>query len=353
MSLTLRVDGDRWRTHLKEVAAATPGLTPVVKGNGYGFTLGRLARRSAWLGVDTLAVGTYAELPEVATRFPGDLLVLSPWRPGGPADPVDELEPDVAGRLVHTVSRLSDLTDLLDQRPDARLVLERATSMLRHGMSAAELRQAGDVLRERRRGADGVALHLPLAHGSHVTEVHRLLTDVVAADLGPGGRTVWVSHLTRAELDRLRAEYPDHTFRPRVGTDLWLGDRGALRVTATRARRAPGRPRRRVRLPRAQHAARRARAGGQRRDRARDRARGPARGRLAPGAGRDARPGRAGRGRAGAVAVLHRRQAAAVRRAARTCRRRCSSCRAARECRPSGTRSRCGCATRRRCSTAS
>jgi len=233
MSLTLRVDGDRWRTHLREVAAATPGLTPVVKGNGYGFTLGRLARRAAWLGADTLAVGTYAELPEVTTRFPGDLLVLSPWRPGGPADPVTELEPDVARRLVHTVSRLSDLADLLDQRPDARLVLERATSMLRHGMSAAELRRAGDVLRERRRGTDGVALHLPLAHGSHVTEVHRLLTDVVAADLGAGGRTVWVSHLTAAELDRLRAEYPDHTFRPRVGTDLWLGDRGALRVTAT------------------------------------------------------------------------------------------------------------------------
>ncbi len=42
-----------------------------------------------------------------------------------------------------------------------------------------------------------------------------------------------MSHLTAAELDRLRAEYPDHTFRPRVGTDLWLGDRDALRVTAT------------------------------------------------------------------------------------------------------------------------
>jgi hypothetical protein len=27
--------------------------------------------------------------------------------------------------------------------------------------------------------------------------------------------------------------YPDFTVRPRVGTDLWLGDRGALHVTAT------------------------------------------------------------------------------------------------------------------------
>ena len=31
----------------------------------------------------------------------------------------------------------------------------------------------------------------------------------------------------------LRASYPDLTVRPRIGTDLWLGDRDALRVTST------------------------------------------------------------------------------------------------------------------------
>ena len=38
MSLTLTVDGERWRAHLREVAEATPGIVPVAKGNGYGFT---------------------------------------------------------------------------------------------------------------------------------------------------------------------------------------------------------------------------------------------------------------------------------------------------------------------------
>ena len=71
MSLTLTVDGERWRGHLRGFAEATPGLVPVAKGNGYGFTLGRLARKAEWLadqglGFDTLAVGTYEELPEVA-----------------------------------------------------------------------------------------------------------------------------------------------------------------------------------------------------------------------------------------------------------------------------------------------
>ena len=80
-----------------------------------------------------------------------------------------------------------------------------------------------------------MALHLPLARGSHLDEVHRLVNDVVAAglDTGDDGTTLWVSHLTRDELEALRATYPDFAIRPRVGTDLWLGDRNSLRVTAT------------------------------------------------------------------------------------------------------------------------
>ena len=116
MSLTLHVDGARWRAHLDAVATANPGLTPVVKGNGYGLTLPRLARRAGWLrdqghDLDTIAVGTYSELETVASRFDGDLLVLTPWRPFGP-----ELELDVAleRRVVHTVGRLEDLVALLD-----------------------------------------------------------------------------------------------------------------------------------------------------------------------------------------------------------------------------------------------
>src|SRR5690606_620422 len=95
MTLTLTVDGARWRDHLLEVAASTPGIVPVAKGNGYGFGVGRLARRAQWLAergaaqgetwADVLAVGTYDELAEVADRYAGSLLVLTPWRPFGAA----------------------------------------------------------------------------------------------------------------------------------------------------------------------------------------------------------------------------------------------------------------------------
>lgn len=226
MSLVLTVDGQRWRRHLRRVADDTPGLIPVAKGNGYGFTLARLARRAGWLGADTLAVGTYEELPHVCDRFGGDLLVLTPWRPFRP-----EVDPELARRVVHTVSRVADLEALLAAQPGARVVLELLTSMRRHGMSAAELWSTRDVLAAHPRARlEGIALHLPLA-GSHLGEATRLVNDIVASELPT--KTVWVSHLTGEELATLRASYADLVIRPRVGTDLWLGDREALRVTST------------------------------------------------------------------------------------------------------------------------
>jgi hypothetical protein len=236
MPLTLHVDGPRWEAHLRAVRDAHPGIIPVVKGNGYGFGVPRLAERSSWLGVDTIAVGMYGEVATAAAEFGGSVLVLSPWRP---FEHRAVLEPHV----VHTVGRLEDLRELAErgarqqQRP--RVVLERLTSMRRHGFSARDLREAATALADADgRGGpgaslvvEGVAIHLPISVGSHLTEVHRLMTDVVAAGLP--ARRVYVSHLTDTELATLGAAYPDYEFRPRIGTSLWLGDRQALEVRAT------------------------------------------------------------------------------------------------------------------------
>jgi alanine racemase len=241
MSLTLTVDGERWRSHLLATVAKHPGIVPVAKGNGYGLTIGRLARRAQWLAehaeetgapLDLLAVGTYDEVDEAATRYDGDLLVLTPWRPFGAAL---ALEGRLASRVVHTVSRPEDLAALRERTPRARFVLEQLTSMRRHGMTRRELAGAAEQLAATgdggRTGLRGVAMHLPLNTTSHLGEVGRLINDVVASGLPT--RTIFVSHLTHAELARLATSYPDFTVRPRIGTDLWLGDRGALSVTAT------------------------------------------------------------------------------------------------------------------------
>ena len=126
MTLTLYVDGPRWRSHLSRTAAETPGLVPVAKGNGYGFGVPRLARRTEWLGADTVAVGTYDEVAEVDRRFSGSVLVMQPWRPFGHDDASTEraflrdehachaAAPKLAG---HGVSRAKGCLELLPKLP--------------------------------------------------------------------------------------------------------------------------------------------------------------------------------------------------------------------------------------------
>ncbi|HSE10056.1 MAG TPA: alanine racemase [Nocardioidaceae bacterium] len=222
MSLSLYVDGDRWRAHMRGLLETHPGLVPVIKGNGYGFGNARLARKADWLGVDTVAVGTYDEVEDVRSRFDGTILVLTPWRPFEQRLVHDD-------RIVHTVGRIEDLKELAARDDRPRVVLELMTSMRRHGFTARGLREAAAALSDGVR-VEGAALHLPMAHGSHLPEVERLMTDVVAAGL-PTTR-VFVSHLTDREMSALAASYPDFELRPRVGTRLWLGDRGALSVRA-------------------------------------------------------------------------------------------------------------------------
>lgn len=215
MPLTLYVDGPAWREHLRRVEERRPGLVPVAKGNGYGFTVGRLARRAEWLGVDTLAVGTYDEVAEVAQRFSGDILVLEPWRPflDAPGDP----------RVVHTVGRLDDLAALGARGDSPRVVVEALTSMRRFGFATADLPKA---LAGRGVRVEGLAVHLPLGDG-HVQEVDRLL-----AAAGPVSR-VFVSHLTTGEVATLADHHPGLELRPRIGTELWHGDRSTVDVRAT------------------------------------------------------------------------------------------------------------------------
>lgn len=231
MPLTLHVDGPRWRAHLRRTAdsygAAGQGVVPVTKGNGYGFGLASLARRAAWLGtgagVDTVAAGTYEELPGLSARFGGDVLVLSPWRPS-------RTEAASGDRVVHTVGRLEDLAELGARSPGTRVVVEALTTMTRHGLTRDELAPAAELVRAGRLRLAGLALHLPLA-GAHEAEAEQWAAVLEASRLDTA--TVWVSHLDPQQVSGLRQRRPGLVVRPRVGTALWLGDRGALRVRAT------------------------------------------------------------------------------------------------------------------------
>ncbi|MGV1007359.1 MAG: alanine racemase [Dermatophilaceae bacterium] len=223
MSLTLHVDTARWREHLVSTTSAVPGLVPVAKGNGYGFGAALLLAECTRLreagGLDMVAVGTYLEAPAFLAHFPGDVLVLEPYRPSIHRD-----LPHLGARpLVHTVTSPEDLRDLVTRVPAARVVLEGLTSMNRHGMPPPSLA----ALLAEPYGADvvGATLHLPLGSG-HVEEVRRWVTHA------PQARTWLLSHVSPAELAALRAAHPRHRFRPRIGTALWLGVESALSVRA-------------------------------------------------------------------------------------------------------------------------
>jgi alanine racemase len=221
MTFELRVDAAGWRRHMAAVAAGTPGLVPVVKGNGYGLGRDQLAFETTALGCDTLAVGTYAEVPEGLAAFGGDVMVLSPWRP---------FLTDVVynDRVVHTVGRVDDVTALAERGEQVRVVVEGETSMARHGFDRHELAAVAAALGDLR--VEGFAVHLPMA-GSNLAEAESWAAALGASQVETD--TMYVSHLTDAELLLFAERRPQLRVRPRIGTALWLGDLGAFDVRST------------------------------------------------------------------------------------------------------------------------
>ena len=206
MPLTLHVDAGRWRKHLAETWSDR--LVPVAKGNGYGFGRELLFVEAAERGAKVVAVGTYEEVPD----GPGtDVVVLSPWRPF-----IDVPRSD---RIVHTVSRIVDLKAIPD---GSRVLVEVQTSMRRHGVPPERLAEAGAELDRVR--FEGWSIHLPMDTGNNLREAQDLASEAVAVRLG----RLWLSHVRAADLDAIGDDVV-----LRMGTGLWLGDRGALEVRAS------------------------------------------------------------------------------------------------------------------------
>jgi hypothetical protein len=221
MALSLYVETARWRAHQRSVLEAFPGLVPVAKGNGYGFGNQRLAEEATLLGAPMLAVGTAYEAAEAVEYFGGDVLVLTPYRIG--EDPVP-----LPGRVVRTVGSISGIRALVG----TRIVVECMTSMRRHGILLQDVSKLVTALEDVR--LEGFAVHLPLDR----PDGHDPVAEVSAwvgrlTDAGLPIPAVYVSHLSAKELQRLRGLYPDLSFRPRIGTRLWLGDHEALDCRGT------------------------------------------------------------------------------------------------------------------------
>lgn len=205
MTLTLTVRTASWRAHVARVASSVDGLVPVVKGNGYGFGRVALAEIAAEFS-DTVAVGTVRELDGLPDDL--DAMVLTPTLVAPPSsDPVLTV-----GHLAHV--------DCLDGW-GGRVIVKLESSMHRYGRGI----ELVDVARSRGLEVIGVSIHLPLvgSSGEHADEVRTLIADVDA------GLPVWLSHLDPTTYASLPAT---HTYRLRLGTSLWHGDKSTLRLGA-------------------------------------------------------------------------------------------------------------------------
>jgi Alanine racemase, N-terminal domain len=230
MSFRLAIDVPAWNRQLIEVRDRLPGLVPVIKGNGYGFGNALLAERSTSLGVDTVAVGVPSEIAAVRTGFAGDVLVLGPMQLEDLADGAPGSTRGDAG-VIRTVAH-PEVLDALVELPDPpRIVLELESPMHRHGIPAGELLDLVPSLR--RLPLAGLALHLPPVGDGRPAAAAALaaVASLRSAGLEPG--TLWVSHLSSADLDWLQRQDPLTAVRLRIGTNLWLGGRTTFTVTGS------------------------------------------------------------------------------------------------------------------------
>jgi len=260
MAFAVTIDAQRWRRHIDEVVdsvlrGAGAPIVPVVKGHGYGVGQRVLAEECLRIGADTVAVGTIFEVDEVAELGTYDIIVLEPFEPRDAfaADAWWRLGQRLhAGRVIRTVASKEALLALADGPGSVRVVLEAQTSMHRFGLDEAGLLSAladADVRKAFAMGkvlVEGLALHMPIAQpadevepkraalgSARVREVTRWAglwqaeTEVWSGHNSPASR-VWVSHLDDADLAAVVRAVPDVMLRPRIGTRLWLGDRGAF-----------------------------------------------------------------------------------------------------------------------------
>jgi len=205
MTIRLTIRAARWRSHVARIVNEVDGLVPVVKGNGYGF--GRLAlAQLASEFTDTVAVGTVHELDGLPAGL--NPVVLTPT-----------LTPPSSTAPILTVGNDAHLDALAGW--SGRVLVKLTSSMQRYG------RGPDLVESSRRRGLDvvGVSIHLPLAGtvDDHRHEVLALLEGIEP------GSTVWLSHLDPRAMATLPAT---HTYRLRLGTSLWHGDKSFFRLQA-------------------------------------------------------------------------------------------------------------------------
>lgn len=258
MTFTLHIDAPRWRKHLDSVvndySQSGASVSPVIKGNGYGFGRAILCDEVSRLKLSSVCVGTIYEAEEALARFAGDVVVMEPFTELNPraVEQWTSLLRNHSSRLI-AILATNELA-ALSHAGVARAYIEGLSSMRRFGLTLQDLDNAL-ASTTHSISIEGLWLHLPIAEpaAEHVATMYEgAPQQSVNKDSGHAreliGWLTWyrdlatkyslplhvsVSHLSPKDAKVVLHNASGIDLEVRVGTSLWLGDRKSLRVTGT------------------------------------------------------------------------------------------------------------------------
>jgi len=217
MTLFLEVNSDAFKEHLNKTLKDYQDLVPVIKGNGYGFGLDNLAIEAKRLSLTTICVGTVFEAFKLEKAFGEEILVLEPFNKKDVSSAT--VWQSLENRFIKTISSLDSGFDF-----NSPFVIEGLTSTNRFGVKLESLQQIGEFNNPNLRG---LALHLPIAKPKK-SKVDQILLWIEKWEQLSQNKNIWLSHISVEQLQQLKKIKPEITFKTRVGTELWLGDKSFL-----------------------------------------------------------------------------------------------------------------------------
>jgi hypothetical protein len=216
MTLRLTVRRDDWLRHVGDTATRYGDVVPVIKGNGYGFSRQVLIQHALDMSRQ-IAVGTVFEVSEVPDSH--EALVLTPLvTPHSP----------IPGHAILTVGSTAHVETLVASGFRGRVIIKLRSSMMRFGAAASDVAALVAVVGRAGFEQVGWSIHPPLPqdHLDHAAEVGAAVSRLT--DSLP----VFVSHLAAHSLAQLRSAHPARRIVMRTGTELWLGDKSMVSLTA-------------------------------------------------------------------------------------------------------------------------
>lgn len=217
VTIRLAVNEPRWLAHVQSVATSMPGLVPVVKGNGYGFRRWNLMPLAGQLS-NEIAVGTVFEVRDIPTHVTP--IVLTPTMTAPPKN--------LPLNTVLTVGSRHHVIALTGAGWTGEVIVKLQSSTLRYGVTKSNFDALVADVRNARLTIRGYAIHPPLEG-----DVNIWLKEITAwLSLLDASLPIYVSHLNADAYARLCSMNPEYSFKVRMGTDLWHGDKSMMQLSA-------------------------------------------------------------------------------------------------------------------------